>query len=1223
MSKRYWQILSSRFMVVRLFLLALMMSIIVGLTFPVLTQSPVPQTREELVQQIKDTAALDLDVDKMDVESAIKDFKVNAFGVTEREIRETYKKEFKRLKEAKENDIWEKLPKGNEGWFVAITLAILFAFKEKLIAWLNNFVTVVTDWFYQQFAGSSFLLQFALKRYREALTKKYKDLKIPFRPGLPLPMREIYVPLKVAGSGIVANIEAFEAVKTHRRLMVTGAPGSGKSMLLKSLILAYAEDRLFSQKEDITPILLELNRLSDSTLSIEQHLVEALGRDDFLKATWFVKKGLKDGNLMLLLDGLDELNSNDRFQAVTRIKEFLDTNGEKCRVIITCRTQVYNQEFNQETNQVLEIVEFSDQQIRRFLGAWKLEMPADKSVEQLIQTLRERPRIMALARNPLLLTIIAYLYTDTTFILPHSRSDFYQQATDILLEKWDQSKQQPNQYRGRVKRDVLQVLALYNQDSTNQESQDRRSMDYLVALEQIKSVLPSLNLAVENAEAILNEIVERSGLLLAIDGGQRYQFGHLTLQEFFAAAALAQRSEELVIHFEKDKDAWREVVKLWCGLADQSTELIRAIYAIEPITAFECLADANNVAPDLADQIIEYFKGQLGNGENEDVITSAFGAVAASNRQGSRGESVFKYLKNTLLHAQQYSKNLPSIATALAKTNLPKASDIIAQHYQEISDQNHPLTVSLRSEPFTNQLYAGWLPELFVGIGDLAVPPLVKLAKQEDRMMLYRLKQIRTPNSALALVGFLWDTKKVLANQAAWHLAEILPQPEIEEVFREYSLTEQQKKADYLDWVWSPFKEPVNSALPIIMGRIAYLINQTPDDKISTPYKTFTDPRQLMLDPRLLIPLCVIENFTPKELNAQWDQTAESLLEQRENSAELDQKIVEKINEILKNTDSRWRLFLPYLTPQLQLDLLRRLVDYRHPVPRDWVNIFKQLKYEFQNSWHYRVVLIISFLISIIAIIKMSLIIANQAENIGNWLLGLPIYIVIVFWFFLVVGIEKRSEVNIFMDFGLLGLMTLKKEIEQLYRNNLIWVGISLLEDSMVLAMGAAGTWAVAMAVAWAVAGAVTVVWGGTVAWAGAMAVAMAVAGAGAWTVAGDRSWAVAGAVAGAVAWAGVWAGVWAGAGFLSGLGFGLWKRAEKKEDWLKYLAILAFPWFCTFPIVVIFSTLAMHDFLFWQWPQIIIAWIIIFGTCTALWQRGQELDHDARNPLYGILNKQ
>ena len=209
---------------------------------------------------------------------------------------------------------------------------------------------------------------------------------------------------------------------------------------------------------------------------------------------------------------------------------------------------------------------------------------------------------------------------------------------------------------------------------------------------------------------------------------------------------------------------------------------------------------------------------------------------------------------------------MPSIATALAKTNLPKAADIITQHYQAIFDKNYPLIVPLR--------YAELLTELFVGMGDLAVPQLVKLAKQEERKMLYRLKQIRTPNSALALVGFLWDTNEVLANQAAWHLAEILPQTEIEEALCEYSFTEQQKKADYLDWVWSPFKESVNSALPIIMGRVAYLINQTPNERY-IPYAETSHP--IRLDPRLIIPLCAIENFTPKGLTFLWNKTADLL----------------------------------------------------------------------------------------------------------------------------------------------------------------------------------------------------------------------------------------------------------------------------------------------------------------------------------------------------------
>jgi hypothetical protein len=833
MNKQYWQKFSKKFVLGRLFLLTLLVSVMIGTALPVLTQVSAPKTREELVQQIKDNAALDLAVgDKMDVESAIKDFKVNTFGVTEREIRETYKKEFKRLKEAKENDIWEKLPKGSLGWILAAILGIYTIFKDVLKEKTTNTVKIITDWFYQQFAGSPFLLQFTLKRYSKALINKYQLLKIPFRPNRPLAMREVYVPLKVAGSGTVANIEAFEAVKTHRRLMVTGAPGSGKSMLLKSLILAYAEDRLFTQKEDVTPILLELNRLSDSTLSIEEHLVKALGRDDFLKATWFIKQGLKNGSLMLLLDGLDELNGNDRPQMVKRIKEFLDTDGEKCRVIITCRTQVYNQEFNQETDQVLEIVEFSDQQIRRFLGAWKLEIPADKSIEQLIQTLRERPRIMALARNPLLLTIIAYLYTDTSFILPHSRSEFYQQATDILLEKWDQSKQQsqPNQFRGRDKRQVLQVLALYNQDSTNQQSQDRRSMDYLVALEQVKSILPSLNLAVENAEAILNEIVERSGLLLAIDGGQRYQFSHLTLQEFFAAAALYQKEEELVIHFEKDKDAWREVVKLWCGLADQSTELIRAIYAIEPITAFECLADANNVALDLADQIIEDFEAQIGNGKNQDTIAAAFGVVASMDRPGSRGESVFNHLKFLLFERPSFPLSVLSVVSkALAMTNLPKAASLLVEYYQQEREvTNHWQNI----EP-QGQYNSFFISDQLIYMGDLAVSPLLSLVNQDDGEIFEIFRLIATPNSADALTKCLWNESLFIASEAAWHLSTIFLNPEIEEALRDYKLTEQQHQADYLEWVWSPFNEPNDSALPIIAGRIVYLMHQNPPKNTS------------------------------------------------------------------------------------------------------------------------------------------------------------------------------------------------------------------------------------------------------------------------------------------------------------------------------------------------------------------------------------------------------
>ena len=137
--------------------------------------------------------------------------------------------------------------------------------------------------------------------------------------------------------------------------------------------------------------------------------MEEFARNDFPKAESFVSNNLEQGKLLLLFDGLDEVSSSERGRVVLSIKDFMDRN-ENCRVIITCRTAVYKKEFANTADRTLEIVEFNDQQITQFLQSWEGEMASrGKSIEQLMLTLHDRPRIMALARNPLLLTIITYL----------------------------------------------------------------------------------------------------------------------------------------------------------------------------------------------------------------------------------------------------------------------------------------------------------------------------------------------------------------------------------------------------------------------------------------------------------------------------------------------------------------------------------------------------------------------------------------------------------------------------------------------------------------------------------------------------------------------------------------------------------------------------------------------------------------------------------------------
>jgi hypothetical protein len=112
--------------------------------------------------------------------------------------------------------------------------------------------------------------------------------------------------------------------------------------------------------------------------------------------------------------------------------------------------------------------------------------------------------------------------------------------------------------------------------------------------------------------------------------------------------------------------------------------------------------------------------------------------------------------------------------------------------------------------------------------------------------------------------------------------------------------------------------------------------------------------------------------------------------------------------------------------------------------------------------------------------------------------------------------------------------------------------------------------------------------------------------------------WAGVGAVA--LEWAGVAMAV--AVDMAIGFGLGIWYRAREKTYWLwvRFLSILAFPWFCWFPIVFGFTSFALYHRLSWGWRPISLFWLVVFGFCAVLWIRGKKLEEKARNPLRGIL---
>jgi hypothetical protein len=241
-----------------LFALTLSLSIALGAMHPLQAQTASPSPQQDCVvppalcADIKQLAQEDVadDIPRRTAH-AIElfkekhpDWKTDA-SKAKREVGRTYDREYSQQEKVKKQDPKSAWEKWTENGLVVPFIGVLFLavaawFRDSIGKVWTALVKAIDNWIYSRFAGTPLFERVALQRYREALVENYQSLKIPFRSNhKPLDMSEIYVPLKVAGSSDGEQVDAYGAITQHRRLMVTGIPGSGKTMLLRHVALTY------------------------------------------------------------------------------------------------------------------------------------------------------------------------------------------------------------------------------------------------------------------------------------------------------------------------------------------------------------------------------------------------------------------------------------------------------------------------------------------------------------------------------------------------------------------------------------------------------------------------------------------------------------------------------------------------------------------------------------------------------------------------------------------------------------------------------------------------------------------------------------------------------------------------------------------------------------------------------------------------------------------------
>lgn len=430
---------------------------------------------------------------------------------------------------------------------------------------------------------------------------------------------------------LATDLELKKILREHQRIALLGVPGAGKTTLLQYLALAYARERAgdpklrcrgilkerLDTKEWHLPLFLPLGSIASMLTNTtangrDTSIVDLLPRilpPDFQKdyesiASNYFTYQLEKGNCVVLLDGLDEVSTDTEFQVVVRAIESFALRYKQNQFVITSRIAGWRSGVDADFKRFY-INDLTDDQVDSFIDSWysavernaivgKLEdegeserrtreRRAAQKANDLKNALRENTSIRLLATNPMLLSIIALVHRSLA-TLPKERSKLYAECAKILLEQWDISRGlhvDDTNLKLEQKEAIMRRIAFAFHTGEIGESGGGREAKRGDVQRIIADMLPSFGRSSDDAQRLLQRLIERSGIITE----QRRDvltFAHHTFQEHFTAQYLpiGERIEhrDYLLNPERLLSSWwREVILLYAGLLSDSSEFIHLL----------------------------------------------------------------------------------------------------------------------------------------------------------------------------------------------------------------------------------------------------------------------------------------------------------------------------------------------------------------------------------------------------------------------------------------------------------------------------------------------------------------------------------------------------------------------------------------------------------------------------------------------------------------------
>ncbi|MFN2134902.1 MAG: NACHT domain-containing protein, partial [Candidatus Promineifilaceae bacterium] len=485
------------------------------------------------------------------------------------------------------------------------------------------------------------ILRRRLQPYLEMVQRRTRSLPLAGldesgEKGGELALERIFINLnagqrpETGSKGKKMSTAAIGHLHAQRHLILLGDPGSGKSTLLRYAAYCFSaaacqptngswrvhlawpvfdgegqtlETRGWAGEAPV-PVFVVLRDFArqefdptDGT-AIMDYVCQTLDQEDLGDAVEPLRKLAQRGRVLFLLDGVDEVPTEERAAVWAAIEALNEGVYGGSRWVATCRVLSYDSDEAPPGAAVETLQPLNKEQIREFIDNWygglieggQFERGEALGKAQALQAAVQRPALHELAQNPMLLTIMALVQTFRG-TLPDERAKLYQACVETLLLRWQLrletgEGEMPDALRelGTTAEDLQRLLWEIAWEAHSKAEDRGRSAD--IPRWDVIAIAEAHLGGLGKAEQFLEYTEQRAHLLVG-RGGKRervYSFPHRTFQEYLAACHLAasRRFKRRAKELAAGNDEWREVLNLAVGtLAFNQNNREKAFDAVE------------------------------------------------------------------------------------------------------------------------------------------------------------------------------------------------------------------------------------------------------------------------------------------------------------------------------------------------------------------------------------------------------------------------------------------------------------------------------------------------------------------------------------------------------------------------------------------------------------------------------------------------------------------